>query len=370
MGRAGRVRLQPRWGSRGRLEGCAPHAPTTSWVSSATTASLRTARSRPALGRQFERPRQSPCNQRRPDAAASATRRTGCADRRATMRPATSLGATAISTTPPLQRSDSSTPVRRASRSSTSTITTATARRPSFADRSDVLFISIHADPAYEFPWFTGHASEIGQGEGEYWNLNLPLPAGTTMQGWMAALDTALTRIADADVDALVVSLGVDTYEHDPLGTFVIIGTADFTWRSGAAINAAGLPTVVLQEGGYAVERHRRQRRSVPPTLQLTGPHLSCGESSVVSDRRASAHQATAVFVPAGTSVKPPSWICTGASTTSFAHSASCRMDDGDRPSRRFPCLAQSPDLTASTPIARRARTALPACPTTSRRTE
>ena len=71
------------------------------------------------------------------------------------------------------------------------------------------------------------------------------------MQGWMAALDTALTRIADADVDALVVSLGVDTYEHDPLGTF-IIGTTDFV-EIGAAINATGLPTVVLQEGGYAV---------------------------------------------------------------------------------------------------------------------
>jgi acetoin utilization deacetylase AcuC-like enzyme len=121
-----------------------------------------------------------------------------------------------------------------------------------FADRSDVLFISIHADPTYEFPFFTGHANEIGQGEGEYWNLNLPLPAGTTMQGWMAALDTALTRIANADVDALVVSLGVDIYEFDPLGKFVI-NTANFT-EIGMAINAAGLPTVVLQEGGYAVD--------------------------------------------------------------------------------------------------------------------
>ena len=115
-----------------------------------------------------------------------------------------------------------------------------------------MLFISIHADPTFEFPWFTGHANEIGQGDGEYWNLNLPLPAGTTMQGWMAALDTALTRIANADVDALVVSLGVDIYEFDPLGKFVI-STANFT-EIGMAINAAGLPTVVLQEGGYAVD--------------------------------------------------------------------------------------------------------------------
>ncbi len=67
----------------------------------------------------------------------------------------------------------------------------------------------------------------------------------------MTALDTALTRIAEADVDALVVSLGVDTYEHDPLGTFAIT-TADFS-TIGAAIGNARLPTVVLQEGGYAV---------------------------------------------------------------------------------------------------------------------
>ncbi len=120
-----------------------------------------------------------------------------------------------------------------------------------FADRSDVLFVSIHADPTFEFPWFAGHADEIGDGRGEGWSLNLPLPSGTTMSGWMTALDTALTRIAEADVDALVVSLGVDTYEHDPLGTFAIT-TADFS-TIGAAIGNARLPTVVLQEGGYAV---------------------------------------------------------------------------------------------------------------------
>ena len=120
-----------------------------------------------------------------------------------------------------------------------------------FAERSDVLFVSIHADPTFEFPWFAGHSDEVGRGAGAGWNLNLPLPAGTTMSGWMAALDSALHRIVDADVDALVVSLGVDIYEHDPLGTFGI-ATADFG-TIGATIGSIGLPTVVLQEGGYAV---------------------------------------------------------------------------------------------------------------------
>jgi acetoin utilization deacetylase AcuC-like enzyme len=36
-----------------------------------------------------------------------------------------------------------------------------------FWDRSDVLTISIHADPRHEFPWFVGHADEIGTGDGE-----------------------------------------------------------------------------------------------------------------------------------------------------------------------------------------------------------
>ncbi len=120
-----------------------------------------------------------------------------------------------------------------------------------FEDRSDVLFVSLHADPLFEFPWFAGHGDEVGHGAGEGWTLNLPLAAGTTMSEWMAALETALGRIDDAGVDALVVSLGVDIYENDPLGTFAI-ATSDFT-TIGAAIGSTGLPTVVLQEGGYAV---------------------------------------------------------------------------------------------------------------------
>ncbi len=49
----------------------------------------------------------------------------------------------------------------------------------------------------------------------------------------------------------MVVSLGVDTYESDPLGTFGI-STEHFA-IIGAQIAAVGIPTVILQEGGYAV---------------------------------------------------------------------------------------------------------------------
>jgi acetoin utilization deacetylase AcuC-like enzyme len=121
-----------------------------------------------------------------------------------------------------------------------------------FLDRDDVVFVSIHADPREEFPWFAGFADERGTGAGEGANLNLPLPKGADAEAWFAALDTAHGFLVDAVVDALVVSLGVDAYEHDPLGTFALT-TADFT-AAGERLRTLDLPTVMVQEGGYAVD--------------------------------------------------------------------------------------------------------------------
>lgn len=120
-----------------------------------------------------------------------------------------------------------------------------------FYSRSDVLFVSIHADPTFEFPWFAGHGHETGAGPGEGWNLNLPLPAGATMSAFTEALTAAMQRIEASAPDALVISLGVDTFADDPLGTFAI-STPDFG-DVASQIGRAGIPTVVVQEGGYAV---------------------------------------------------------------------------------------------------------------------
>lgn len=118
-----------------------------------------------------------------------------------------------------------------------------------FYDRSDVLFVSIHADPTDEFPWFAGHADETGTAAGAGFNLNLPLSRGTDRPSWFVALDVAIDRIERASVDALVVSLGVDAYVDDPLGTFQL-STDDFGVAA-ARIAALGLRIVVVQEGGY-----------------------------------------------------------------------------------------------------------------------
>lgn len=120
-----------------------------------------------------------------------------------------------------------------------------------FYGRADVLFVSIHGDPRTEYPFYLGHADEIGEGEGEGFNLNLPLPAGTSAEAWFAALEVGCARVARHDGDALVVSLGLDTYAGDPISKFGL--PSDGFRRLGARIARLGIPTVFVLEGGYAV---------------------------------------------------------------------------------------------------------------------
>jgi acetoin utilization deacetylase AcuC-like enzyme len=121
-----------------------------------------------------------------------------------------------------------------------------------FWDRPDVLFVSIHGDPNRYYPWYTGHASERGGGDGAGCTLNLPLPIGTGDELW---LDAVATGVADArafGAEAVVVSLGFDASIDEPLNALSV--TADGFARAGAAIGVLGLPTAIVQEGGYNVD--------------------------------------------------------------------------------------------------------------------
>jgi acetoin utilization deacetylase AcuC-like enzyme len=118
-----------------------------------------------------------------------------------------------------------------------------------FYARADILTVSIHADPARFYPFFWGHAQERGTGAGLGANLNLPLPRGTDDRGYLAALATALDRIASFGADAIVVALGLDAHVDDPFKGLAVT-TGGFA-RIGAAIAATGLPLVLVQEGGY-----------------------------------------------------------------------------------------------------------------------
>lgn len=118
-----------------------------------------------------------------------------------------------------------------------------------FWERDDVLTVSIHADPADYYPYFWGHAHELGGGRGEGFNLNLPLPLGSGDAPWLAAGDTALERIRAFAPEALVVALGLDASETDPLQGLKV--TNDGFHAMARRIAALGLPTVLVQEGGY-----------------------------------------------------------------------------------------------------------------------
>jgi acetoin utilization deacetylase AcuC-like enzyme len=121
-----------------------------------------------------------------------------------------------------------------------------------FYRRGDIFFASIHADPHFEFPFLAGYPDEIGEGAGEGTNLNLPLPAKTGWNDWAAALDTALAAAQRFGPDAVVVSLGVDTYKGDPISQFRL-ESEDFL-RMGGKVASLRLPTLFVMEGGYALK--------------------------------------------------------------------------------------------------------------------
>jgi acetoin utilization deacetylase AcuC-like enzyme len=121
-----------------------------------------------------------------------------------------------------------------------------------FYGRGDVLFVSIHADPVMDYPYFWGHADEIGEGEGEGATLNLPLPRGTDLASYLPALDAALERIAGFGPELLVISYGADTFVGDPISHFRL-ETADYA-VIGRRIAKLGLPSLIVMEGGYAVD--------------------------------------------------------------------------------------------------------------------
>ena len=118
-----------------------------------------------------------------------------------------------------------------------------------FYERDDVQYVSLHGDPHRAYPYFAGHADEIGAGPGRHHNLNVPLPARTDDDSYLVHLTRVCEKIAAFGPSMLVISLGVDTYELDPISDLAL--TTAGMKRLGAQVGDLGLPTVVLQEGGY-----------------------------------------------------------------------------------------------------------------------
>src|SRR6478735_4965698 len=119
-----------------------------------------------------------------------------------------------------------------------------------FYDRADVVVGSVHVDPgAGWFPHFLGFADETGAGPGQGANVNIPIAPGSGDGEWLAAVDQLLELARTRDVQAVVVALGVDAAAGDPESPLRV--TAAGFCEAGRRIGALGLPTVLVQEGGY-----------------------------------------------------------------------------------------------------------------------
>ena len=121
-----------------------------------------------------------------------------------------------------------------------------------FYARDDVLFCSLHGDPEDAFPHFLGYADETGSGPGAGFNRNYPMPPGTPFEQWQEALADALARVDEFSPQYLVVSLGVDAFENDPISFFKLT-SPDFL-TTGQMIGALDIPTLFVMEGGYDVD--------------------------------------------------------------------------------------------------------------------
>ncbi len=118
-----------------------------------------------------------------------------------------------------------------------------------FYDRSDVLTVSIHGDPDSLFPYFSGRADEIGESEGVGYTANFPLPLHTSDATYDLAFQAALARVVAFSPTYLVVSVGYDAHNSDPIGRFDL--STPYYSHMARAIAALGIPTVLIQEGGY-----------------------------------------------------------------------------------------------------------------------
>jgi acetoin utilization deacetylase AcuC-like enzyme len=120
-----------------------------------------------------------------------------------------------------------------------------------FWERGDVLYASLHGDPARAYPYLTGYPEERGSGDGEGATINVPLEPRVDDTRYLDALAPVLERIAGFPGSICVVSLGFDTYRLDPICDLAL--TTEGYHRIGAAVAATGKQLVILQEGGYHV---------------------------------------------------------------------------------------------------------------------
>ena len=114
---------------------------------------------------------------------------------------------------------------------------------------ANIRYQVVSATASNPFPDWTHIAYWKTPDDGAVWDGP---PVGTTWDAYVDALQRAIAKLRAQRVDAVVVSLGVDTFEGDPISRFRL--QHDDFLRIGEQIAALGLPTLFVLEGGYAVD--------------------------------------------------------------------------------------------------------------------
>jgi acetoin utilization deacetylase AcuC-like enzyme len=118
-----------------------------------------------------------------------------------------------------------------------------------FYQNPNVLTVSLHADPTFEYPYYGGLADQTGEGPGYGFHRNYPLPRGTDQTQYLRSLEQALKLINEFVPNYLVISAGMDTYYKEPLGSFNL--SQESIYMIGKQIASLRLPSLIVMEGGY-----------------------------------------------------------------------------------------------------------------------
>ncbi|MBN1413374.1 MAG: histone deacetylase family protein [Spirochaetales bacterium] len=122
-----------------------------------------------------------------------------------------------------------------------------------FYQSDAVFFVSIHADPAFAYPYYSGYTDETGAGKGIGCNKNFPLPLDTDGNAYRQTVEHACDLVLGFKPDFIIISLGCDTHRDDPEGGMDLT-ESDFL-GIGQLLSGLDIPMLVVQEGGYNVEK-------------------------------------------------------------------------------------------------------------------
>jgi len=146
----------------------------------------------------------------------------------------------------------------------------------------EVMYVSVHQDPRTLFPG-TGFIEEIGESNGEGFNLNIPMPRGSGNSDYIWILSEVLPQVlSEFRADILFVSAGFDAHRLDPLAD-MRVDEEFFSWM-GWFIHDTGLPCAAVLEGGYDLQALGNSNVSFIGGLEGSGVKVEYERSPAVAE--------------------------------------------------------------------------------------